>query len=82
LPSCRPKNTIKNRPSQECPERGVPGAGRVPHPARNGVTVYLKTEAGSKHARQMAAHAPPRTTTLYDRTKDKIAIGEAERIQL
>jgi hypothetical protein len=31
---------------------------------------------------QMAAHESPRTTKLYDRTKDEITIGEVERIQL
>ena len=30
----------------------------------------------------MAAHESPRTTKLYDRTKDEITIGEVERIQL
>jgi integrase/recombinase XerD len=35
-----------------------------------------------EHAQQMAAHESPRTTKLYDRTKDEITIGEVERIQL
>jgi hypothetical protein len=29
----------------------------------------------------MAAHESPRTTKLYDRTKDEITIGEVERIE-
>jgi hypothetical protein len=36
----------------------------------------------SQHAQQMAAQESPRTTKLYDRTKDEITIGEVERIQL
>ena len=35
-----------------------------------------------EHAQQMAAHESPRTTKLYDRTKDEITIGGVERIQL
>ena len=35
-----------------------------------------------EHAQQMAAHESPRTTKLYDRTKDEITCGEVERIQL
>ena len=47
-----------------------------------GVTVYLENGGRLEHAQQMAAHESPRTTKLYDRTKDEIAIGEVERIQL
>jgi integrase len=46
-----------------------------------GVTVYLENEGRLEHAQQMAAHESPRTTKLYDRTKDEITIGEVERIQ-
>jgi integrase len=47
-----------------------------------GVTVYLENGGRLEHAQQMAAHESPRTTKLYDRTKDEITIGEVERIQL
>jgi hypothetical protein len=47
-----------------------------------GVTVYLESGGRLEHARQMAAHESPRTTKLYDRTKDETTIGEVERIQL
>jgi len=46
------------------------------------VTVYLENGGRREHAQQMAAHESPRTTKLYDRTKDEITIGEVERIQL
>ena len=46
-----------------------------------GLTVYLENGGRLEHAQQMAAHESPRTTKLYDRTKDEITIGE-ERIQL
>ena len=47
-----------------------------------GMTVYLENGGRLEHAQQMAAHESPRTTKLYDRTKDEITIGEVERIQL
>jgi integrase len=46
-----------------------------------GVTVYLENRR-LEHAQQMAAHEFPRTTRLYDRTKDEITSGEVERNQL
>jgi len=33
-----------------------------------------------EHAQQMAGHESPRTTKLYDRTKDEITLSEVERI--
>ena len=47
-----------------------------------GVTVYLENGGRLEHAQQMDGHESPRTTKLYDRTKDEITIGEVERIQL
>jgi hypothetical protein len=35
-----------------------------------------------EHAQQMAGHESPRTTKLYDRTKDEITLSEVERIRL
>ena len=47
-----------------------------------GVTVYLENGGRLELAQQMAARESPRTTKLYDRTKDEITIGGVERIQL
>jgi hypothetical protein len=33
-------------------------------------------------AQQMACHASPRTTKLYDRTNDQITLDEVEKITL
>ena len=44
--------------------------------AATGITIYLE------HAQQMARHESPRTTKLYDRTKDEITLSEVERIRL
>ena len=55
---------------------------RFKYSATTGVTVYLENGGRLEHAQQMAAHESPRTTKLYDRTKDEITIGEVERIQL
>jgi integrase/recombinase XerD len=40
-----------------------------------------KTVARSNTAQQIAAHQSPRTTKLYDRTKDEISLDEVERIK-
>jgi hypothetical protein len=35
-----------------------------------------------EHAQEMAAHESPRTTKLYDRTKERLTQDEVERICL
>ena len=46
------------------------------------ITIYLENHRRLEHAQQMAGHASPRTTKLYDRTKDEITLSEVERIRL
>jgi hypothetical protein len=36
----------------------------------------------NEHAQEMAAHESPRTTKLYDRTKERLTQDEVERIRL
>jgi len=46
-----------------------------------GITAYLENpEAKLEHAQQMAAHADPKTTRLYDRRSDEVSMDEVERI--
>ena len=33
-----------------------------------------------EHAQQIAGHASPKTTKLYDRTADRVTVDEIERI--
>jgi integrase/recombinase XerD len=47
-----------------------------------GITVYLSNGGALEHAQSMAAHESPRTTKLYDRTKDRLTQNEVERIRL
>jgi site-specific recombinase XerD len=47
-----------------------------------GITIYLENNGRLEHAQQMAGHESPRTTKLYDRTKDEITLSEVERIRL
>jgi integrase len=47
-----------------------------------GITIYLENDGRLEHAQQMAGHESPRTTELYDRTKDEITLSEVERIRL
>lgn len=45
-------------------------------------TAYLENGGTIEHAQQIAAHESPRTTKLYDRTKDQITLDEIERIAI
>jgi len=45
-----------------------------------GITQYLKNGGRRELAQQMAAHESPRTTALYDRRDDEVAVDEVERI--
>jgi integrase len=47
-----------------------------------GITIYLENDDRLEHAQQMAGHESPRTTKLYDRTKDEITLSEVERIRM
>lgn len=47
-----------------------------------GITAYLSNGGALEHAQSMAAHESPRTTKLYDRTKERRTQDEVERIQL
>jgi site-specific recombinase XerD len=47
-----------------------------------GITNYLEHKGTLEKAQQMASHASPRTTKLYDRTSDQITLDEVEKIQL
>jgi integrase len=47
-----------------------------------GITVYLECGGTLEHAQAMAAHESPRTTKLYDRTKERLTLDEIERIRL
>ena len=46
------------------------------------ITIYLENDGRLEHAQQMAGHESPRTTKLYDRTKDEVTLREVERIRL
>ena len=47
-----------------------------------GITAYLSNGGSLEHAQAMAAHESPRTTKLYDRTKERLTQDEVERIRL
>jgi hypothetical protein len=47
-----------------------------------GITAYLANGGTLEHAQSMAAHESPRTTKLYDRTKERLTLDEVERIRL
>ena len=45
-----------------------------------GITAYLSNGGTLEHAQQIAGHASPRTTKLYDRTAETVTLDEIERI--
>jgi integrase/recombinase XerD len=47
-----------------------------------GITAYLENGGTIENAQAIAAHESPRTTKLYDRTSDEIALDEIERIAI
>ncbi len=47
-----------------------------------GITAYLLNGGSLEHAQAMAAHESPRTTKLYDRTRERLTREEVERIRL
>jgi site-specific recombinase XerD len=47
-----------------------------------GITAYLSNGGALEHAQEMAAHESPRTTKLYDRTKERVTQDEVEKIRL
>ena len=47
-----------------------------------GITAYLLNGGTIENAQAIAAHESPRTTRLYDRRGDEIALGEIERIRI
>jgi site-specific recombinase XerC len=47
-----------------------------------GITNYLENGGTLEKAQAMANHESPRTTKLYDRTRDQITLDEVERIMI
>jgi integrase len=47
-----------------------------------GITAYLANGGALEHVQEMGAHESPRTTKLYDRTKERLTQDEVERIRL
>jgi integrase len=47
-----------------------------------GITAYLENGGTIENAQRIAAHESPRTSKLYDRTKDVLMLDEIERITI
>lgn len=47
-----------------------------------GITAYLDSGGTIENAQAIAGHESPRTTKLYDRTRDQITLEEIERIRI
>lgn len=46
-----------------------------------GITAFLANGGSLENAQAIAAHESPRTTKLYDRTRDEISLDEIERVR-
>ena len=47
-----------------------------------GITTFLLNGGSLENAQTIAGHESPRTTKLYDRTRDEITLEEVERIRI
>jgi integrase len=47
-----------------------------------GITTYLQNGGTLEHAQTIANHKSPRTTKLYDRTREELSFDEVERIKI
>jgi integrase/recombinase XerD len=47
-----------------------------------GITVFRKKGGSIEHAQQIANHASPQTTRLYDQSSDEITLDGVERIAI
>ncbi len=47
-----------------------------------GITTYLQNGGTLEHAQSIANHESPRTTKLYDRTREELSLDEVERIKI
>lgn len=68
---------------RRCKQAGLENASMLcNHTFRGtGITAYLKNDdAKLEHAQQLAGHANPKTTLLYDRRTDEISLDEVEKI--
>jgi hypothetical protein len=81
-----------NRQQQACPDEGVDycaneAAGLDTHLCNHtwrgsGITAYLENGGTLENAKVMAAHAPVRTTQLYDRRRDDVTLDEVVKINI
>ena len=81
---------LRHQVCGDCNQRDVPAHHRAAealddylesHTFRaTGITAYLSNGGTLEHAQQIAGHASPKTTKLYDRTADTITVDEIERI--
>ena len=60
---------------------GIAAPNWLPHVPRHR-DHRLPNGGALEHAQEMAAHESPRTTKLYDRTKERLTQDEVERIRL
>jgi integrase/recombinase XerD len=75
---------IRRAAHDQAPRRGCgPPYSTCCHTFRaTGITTYLQNGGTLEHAQTIANHESPRTTKLYDRTREELTFEEVERIKI
>ena len=69
---------IRRRAAAAC----IAERNRLSHIPRHRHHRLSRERRALEHAQEIAAHESPRTTKLYDRTKERLTQDEVERIRL
>ena len=70
---------------RRCRDAGLENASMLGNHAfrGTGITAYLSNpDSQLELAQQMAAHADPKTTRMYDRRSDQVSLDEVEKISI
>ena len=76
--SCASTARRSSPPEQE--EGGAPALDAATRSGRRESRRACRNGGTLEHAQQIAGHASPKTTKLYDRTADTVTVDEIERI--
>jgi integrase/recombinase XerD len=76
------RNDVLDMIKRRARDAGLPESTCCHTLRATGITAYLENGGTIENAQAIAAHEPPRTTKLYDRTLDKITLDEVERIAI
>jgi integrase/recombinase XerD len=76
------RNDVLRMIKRRAKEAGLPPTTYYHTFRVTGITAYLENGGTIENAQAIVAHESPRTTKLYDRTNEEIALDEVERIAI